>query len=85
MSSNARLFQMSNVSQDVLQWCNFLFLYEAFDVNEMGEKKDVFTQGIACSFISILPKVLDDTHVNFFVKHELKGVLRCMSRKDKYR
>ena len=65
MSSDAQLFPMSNVSQDVLQWCTLLFLYEAFNVNEMGEKKDVFTQGIACLFISILSKVLDDMHVDF--------------------
>ena len=85
MSSDARLFQMSNVSQDALQWCNLLFLYEAFHVNEMGEKEDVFTQGIACSFISILSKVLNGTYVDFSVKHELKGVLRVYEQKDKYR
>ncbi len=76
---------MSNVSQDALQWCNLLSLDETFDVNEMGEEKDVFTQGVACSFISIPSKVFGDTHVDFFVKPELKGVLGCMSRKDKYR
>ena len=72
---------MSNVSQDALQWCNLLSLYETFDVNEMGEKKDVFTQGIACSFISILSKVFGRYACGFFCEARTKRSVEVYEQK----